>query len=70
MRMQFNLRNEQIHSLLDNQLNGRPHMIYITRKKAMTEIRVFKEGAKTRHISFREIKNKNYHGEAAESEKE
>ena len=58
MRTQFNLRNEQIHSLLDNQLNGRPHMIHITRKKAMTEIRVLKEGAKTRHISFREIKNK------------
>ena len=58
MRTQFNLRNEQIHSLLDNQLNGRPHMIHITRKKAMTEIRVFKKGAKTRHISFREIKNK------------
>ena len=58
MRTQFNLRNEQIHSLLDNQLNGRPHMIHITRKKAMIEIRVFKEGAKTRHISFKEIKNK------------
>ena len=56
MRTQFNLRNEQIHSLLDNQLNGRPHMIHITRKKAMTEIRVLKEGAKTRHINFREIK--------------
>ena len=47
MRTQFNLRNEEIHSLLDNQLNGKPHMIHITRKEAMTEIRVFKEGAKT-----------------------
>ena len=63
MRTQFNLRNEQIHSLLDNQLNGRPHMIHITRKKAMIEIRVFKEGAKTRHISFKEIKNKSITGD-------
>ena len=66
MRTQFNRRNEQIHSLLDNQLNGRPHMIHITRKEAMTEIRIFKEGAKTRH----QKQEYHYHGEADESEKE
>ena len=53
MRTQFNLRKKQIYSLLDDQVNGRPHMIHITKMEAMTEIRVFKEGAKTRHISFR-----------------
>ena len=53
MRTQFNLMKKQIYSMLDNQLNERPHMIHITRKEAMTEIRVFKEGAETRHISFR-----------------
>ena len=53
MRTQFNLRKKQIHSLLDNQVNGRRHMIHITKKEAMTEIGVFKERAKTRHISFR-----------------